>query len=114
MRVGYALPESHSDGIDEADTQASWGEPENSSQVQPDLRRSSRTSKQPARFNDFVVGSSKLYGLEKYVTYANLSRSNFCFSTTLNKTTEPTTYDEAIRKIQNGYESMNNDIGALT
>ncbi|GJZ17253.1 putative RNA-directed DNA polymerase [Tanacetum coccineum] len=38
------------------------GEPENSSQVQPDLRRSSRTSKQPARFNDFVVGSSKLYG----------------------------------------------------
>ncbi|GKB34086.1 putative RNA-directed DNA polymerase [Tanacetum coccineum] len=88
------------------------GEPENSSQVQPDLRRSSRTSKQPARFNDFVVGSSKLYGLEKYVTYANLSRSNFCFSTTLNKTTEPTTYDEAIRNPK-WIESMNNEIEAL-
>ncbi|GJY26343.1 putative RNA-directed DNA polymerase [Tanacetum coccineum] len=88
------------------------GEPENSSQVQPDLRRSSRTSKQPARFNDFVVGSSKLYGLEKYVTYVNLSRSNFCFFTTLNKTTKPTTYDEAIKNPK-WIESMNNEIEAL-
>ncbi|GKB38113.1 F-box domain containing protein, partial [Tanacetum coccineum] len=63
-------------------------------------------------FNNFVVGSSKLYGLEKYVTYANLSRSNFCFSTTLNKTTEPTTYDEAIRNPK-WIESMNNEIEAL-
>ncbi|GKA72735.1 ribonuclease H-like domain-containing protein [Tanacetum coccineum] len=55
---------------------------------------------------------SKLYGLEKYVTYANLSRSNFCFSTTLNKTTEPTTYDEAIRNPK-WIESMNNEIEAL-
>ncbi|GKC06754.1 ribonuclease H-like domain-containing protein [Tanacetum coccineum] len=93
---GDAHPD-HSDGQDEGDAASMGdnsysegnvpsssnvdtirGEPENSSQVQPDLRRSSRTSKQPARFNDFVVGSSKLYGLEKYVTYANLSRSNFC------------------------------------
>ncbi|GJZ61027.1 putative RNA-directed DNA polymerase, partial [Tanacetum coccineum] len=92
---GDAHPD-HSDGQDEGDAASMGdnsysegnvpsssnvdtirGEPENSSQVQPDLRRSSRTSKQPARFNDFVVGSSKLYGLEKYVTYANLSRSNF-------------------------------------
>ncbi|GJU73539.1 putative RNA-directed DNA polymerase [Tanacetum coccineum] len=127
---GDAHPD-HSDGQDEGDAASMGdnsysegnvpsssnvdtirGEPENSSQVQPDLRRSSRTSKQPARFNDFVVGSSKLYGLEKYVTYANLSRSNFCFSTTLNKTTEPTTYDEAIRNPK-WIESMNNEIEAL-
>ncbi|GJY78750.1 ribonuclease H-like domain-containing protein, partial [Tanacetum coccineum] len=38
--------------------------------------------------------------------------SNLCFSTTLNKTTEPTTYDEAIRNPK-WIESMNNEIEAL-
>ncbi|GJR97750.1 hypothetical protein Tco_0269924 [Tanacetum coccineum] len=33
---------------------------------QPDLRRSSRVPKVPAKFNDYVVNSSKKYGLEKY------------------------------------------------
>ncbi|GJY78539.1 retrovirus-related pol polyprotein from transposon TNT 1-94 [Tanacetum coccineum] len=47
--------------------------PGNNSQGLPDLRRSSRNVRQPARFNDYVVNSSKKYGLEKYVTY---SRSN--------------------------------------
>ncbi|GJX85397.1 ribonuclease H-like domain-containing protein [Tanacetum coccineum] len=41
--------------------------PENISQVQPDLRRSGRNVKLPAKFNDYVVGSSRKYGLEKYV-----------------------------------------------
>ncbi|GKG03677.1 hypothetical protein Tco_0311313, partial [Tanacetum coccineum] len=50
--------------------------PENISQGQPDLRRSSRNSKMPAKFNDYVVNSSRKYGLEKYVTYNNLNTSN--------------------------------------
>ncbi|GJT71676.1 hypothetical protein Tco_1030962 [Tanacetum coccineum] len=35
--------------------------PENSSQVQPHLRKSSRFVKMPAKFNDYVVGSSRKY-----------------------------------------------------
>ncbi|GKB11287.1 ribonuclease H-like domain-containing protein, partial [Tanacetum coccineum] len=36
--------------------------PQNISQGQPDLRRSSRVLKMPAKFNDYVVNSSKKYG----------------------------------------------------
>nr|GEZ25353.1 putative reverse transcriptase, RNA-dependent DNA polymerase, Gag-polypeptide of LTR copia-type [Tanacetum cinerariifolium] len=86
--------------------------PENRSQVQPQSRRSSRDSKMPARFNDYVVGSSRKYGLEKYVTYSNLGKINYCFSTTLNKSTEPFTYEEAIKN-PNWIEAMNNEIDAL-
>ncbi|GJV82414.1 ribonuclease H-like domain-containing protein [Tanacetum coccineum] len=63
--------------------------------VSPELRRSIRPKVMPARFNDFVVNSSVRYGLEKYVCYNNLSKRNLCFSTTLNKTTEPKIFQEA-------------------
>lgn len=66
----------------------------------------------PAKFNDFVVGSIAKYGLEKYVSYSNLSPSNYCFSTTLNKSVEPTTYAEAIKN-NNWIEAMNNEISPL-
>ncbi|GJZ89010.1 ribonuclease H-like domain-containing protein [Tanacetum coccineum] len=41
--------------------------PENISQEQHSIRKSSRLVKMPAKFNDYVVGSSRKYGLEKYV-----------------------------------------------
>ncbi|GJU21725.1 ribonuclease H-like domain-containing protein [Tanacetum coccineum] len=63
--------------------------PENLSQVQPTVRRSSRPEKMLAKFNDYVVGSSVKYGLEKFGSYSNLSPINYCFSTTLNKSSEP-------------------------
>ncbi|GJX14375.1 ribonuclease H-like domain-containing protein [Tanacetum coccineum] len=86
--------------------------PENTSQVQPDLRRSGRNVKLPAKFNDYVVGSSRKYGLEKYVSYSNLSKNNYCFSTTLNKSSKPTTYYEAVKN-PNWIKAMNNEIDAL-
>ncbi|GJV81409.1 ribonuclease H-like domain-containing protein, partial [Tanacetum coccineum] len=86
--------------------------PQNISQGQPDLRRSSRVPKMPAKFNDYVVNSSKKYGLEKYVTYTNLNTSNYCFSTNLNKSSEPTSYFEAVKN-PNWIEAMNNEIEAL-
>ncbi|GJW76258.1 putative transcription factor interactor and regulator CCHC(Zn) family protein [Tanacetum coccineum] len=61
----------------------------------PELRRSTRQKTMPVRFNDFVVNSSVRYGLEKYVCYANLSKSNLCFSTSLNKLSEPKSFQEA-------------------
>nr|GEU71530.1 putative reverse transcriptase, RNA-dependent DNA polymerase, Gag-polypeptide of LTR copia-type [Tanacetum cinerariifolium] len=86
--------------------------PENTSQVQPNLRRSGGNIKLPARFNDYVLGSSRKHGLEKYVTYSNLSKVNYCFYTTLNKSIEPTTYYEAVKN-PNWIEAMNNEIEAL-
>ncbi|GJR02261.1 ribonuclease H-like domain-containing protein [Tanacetum coccineum] len=129
---GSAQPCSSSDDDSEVDLATSMGDnsssegnvPSNSgplsqsdllgksSQGLPDLRRSSRNLRQPARFNDYVVNSSKKYGLEKYVTYSRLNSSNYCFSTTLNKSTEPTNYLEAIKN-PNWIESMNNEIEAL-
>ncbi|GKF01776.1 ribonuclease H-like domain-containing protein, partial [Tanacetum coccineum] len=86
--------------------------PENTSQGQPDLRRSSRIVKMPAKFNDYMVNSSRKYGLEKYVTYANLNTSNYCFSTNLNKSSEPTSYSKVVKN-PNWVEAMNNEIEAL-
>ncbi|GKA21412.1 ribonuclease H-like domain-containing protein [Tanacetum coccineum] len=86
--------------------------PQKISQGQPDLRRSSRVPKMPAKFNDYVVNSSKKYGLEKYVTYTNLNTSNYCFSINLNKSSEPTSYFEAVKN-PNWIEAINNEIEAL-
>nr|GEU41166.1 hypothetical protein [Tanacetum cinerariifolium] len=86
--------------------------PKNISQVQPDLRRPGRNIKLPARFNDYVVGSSRKYGLEKYVSYSNLSKINYCFSTTFNKSSKPTTYYEAVKN-PSWIKAMNNEIEAI-
>ncbi|PWA46362.1 winged helix-turn-helix DNA-binding domain, Heat shock transcription factor family [Artemisia annua] len=47
---------------------------EDHGEAPPSVRRSSRHRSQHVRFNDFVVGSNVKYGLEKYVSYYNLSR----------------------------------------
>ncbi|GKC63226.1 putative RNA-directed DNA polymerase, partial [Tanacetum coccineum] len=86
--------------------------PQKISQGQPDLRRSSRVPKMPSKFNDYVFNSSKKYGLEKYITYTNLNTSNYCFSTNLNKYSEPTSYFEVVKN-PNWIEAMNNEIEAL-
>ncbi|GJT26042.1 ribonuclease H-like domain-containing protein [Tanacetum coccineum] len=80
--------------------------------VQPSVRRFSRSGKMLAKFNDYVVESNVKYGLEKHVNYSKLDPVNFCFATTLNKSVEPKTYYEAI-KDNNWVEAMNNEIQAL-
>ncbi|GKB57379.1 ribonuclease H-like domain-containing protein [Tanacetum coccineum] len=80
--------------------------------VQPSVRRSSRSGKMPVKFNDYVVESNVKYGLEKHVNYSKLDFVNFCFATTLKKSTKPKTYYEAI-KDNNWIEAMNNEIEAL-
>ncbi|GJX72515.1 reverse transcriptase domain-containing protein [Tanacetum coccineum] len=44
---------------------------ENVSQVRPTIRKSSRSGKMSAKFNDYVVGSSVKYGIEKFVESMN-------------------------------------------
>ncbi|GJW13503.1 putative nucleotidyltransferase, ribonuclease H [Tanacetum coccineum] len=60
------------------------------------LRRSSRQTKSPSSLNDFVVEGKVKYGIERVVNYANLNHDNYCFASALNKSVEPTSYEEAI------------------
>ncbi|GKA99135.1 putative RNA-directed DNA polymerase [Tanacetum coccineum] len=78
----------------------------------PVLRRSIRQKVMPIKFNDYVVNSHVKYGLEKYVSYVNLSKRYFCFSTTLNKSVEPKTFHEASQNPK-WIEAMNLEMEAL-
>ncbi|GJV10853.1 putative RNA-directed DNA polymerase [Tanacetum coccineum] len=80
-------------------------------ETQP-LRRSERTSVFPNKYNEFVVDSKVRYGLEKFVSYSNLSSENLCFATELNKAFEPRNYREAC-KDQHWIEAMNKEMKAL-
>ncbi|PWA71822.1 ribonuclease H-like domain-containing protein [Artemisia annua] len=80
-------------------------------QNQP-VRRSERSSVFPNKYNEFVVDSKVRYGLEKFVSYANLNSENFCFTTKLNKLSEPKNYWEA-SKTQHWKEAINTEMKAL-
>ncbi|GJQ98130.1 ribonuclease H-like domain-containing protein [Tanacetum coccineum] len=52
------------------------------------------------------------YGLNKYANHTKLSADNSCFISNLNKTAEPTCYDEIVKDI-NWVQAMNNEMEAL-
>nr|GEY76176.1 putative reverse transcriptase, RNA-dependent DNA polymerase, Gag-polypeptide of LTR copia-type [Tanacetum cinerariifolium] len=60
------------------------------------VTRSFRHTKLPTSLNDFIIDGKVKYGIERAVNYANLSSDNFCFATSLNKSIEPSCYDDAI------------------
>nr|GFC06683.1 putative reverse transcriptase, RNA-dependent DNA polymerase, Gag-polypeptide of LTR copia-type [Tanacetum cinerariifolium]GFC06687.1 putative reverse transcriptase, RNA-dependent DNA polymerase, Gag-polypeptide of LTR copia-type [Tanacetum cinerariifolium] len=76
------------------------------------LRRSSRQTKLPSSLNDFIVEGKVKYGVERVVNYANLNHDNYCFVSALNKSVEPTCYEEAILD-SNWIDAMNAEIEAL-
>ena len=76
------------------------------------VRRSSRPSVFPKNYNDFVVASKVKYGLEKYVNYSNLDSANYCFTTQLNKLSEPQSFFVA-SKYPYWIDAMNDEIEAL-
>lgn len=76
------------------------------------LRKSSRISKLPAKLNDFVLNTSIKYGLNKYVNHYLLNSDSCCFVSNLNKTVEPTSYEEASKNVNLKY-AMNDEIHAL-
>ncbi|GKA59211.1 putative RNA-directed DNA polymerase [Tanacetum coccineum] len=78
----------------------------------PRIRRSSRPTKLLAKLNDYVVNSSLKYGIEKFVCYFMLSESNLCFATNLNKSVEPSCYQDAMCD-NNWIDAMNSEIEAL-
>ncbi|GJX11860.1 ribonuclease H-like domain-containing protein [Tanacetum coccineum] len=79
-------------------------DPTNVLETSPVLRRSSRQRNLPSKLNDFVVG--------KYVCYSKLFGTNFCFSTTLNKSFELKTYLEAFQNPK-WVEAMHLEMEAL-
>nr|GEY07117.1 putative reverse transcriptase, RNA-dependent DNA polymerase, Gag-polypeptide of LTR copia-type [Tanacetum cinerariifolium] len=105
------IPRSVSDG----GTTTSMGDKsisEDEVQLVVATRKSNRQTKLRAKFNDYVVNISKKYRLEKVVNYSKLSYDNYCFLTSLNKSTEPSTFYEAV-KDRNWIDAMNAEIEAL-
>ncbi|KAJ0837766.1 putative RNA-directed DNA polymerase [Helianthus annuus] len=78
----------------------------------PSVRRSSRKSVMPKKFENFVLNSKTKYSIDKVVSYSCLSFENKCFTATLNKTFEPTTYEEAASDPR-WVEAMNKEMDAL-
>ncbi|KAJ0746343.1 putative RNA-directed DNA polymerase [Helianthus annuus] len=76
------------------------------------VRKSSRKSVFPKRFDEFVVQGKVKYGVEKVVNYSNLSVENMCLVSSLNKSVEPSSYSEAIQDPR-WIEAMNCEMEAL-
>ncbi|GKA50175.1 ribonuclease H-like domain-containing protein [Tanacetum coccineum] len=76
-------------------------------------RRSSRSSKLPAKLNDYVLDSKVEYGLNRYANHFVLNAENCCFISNMNKSFEPSTYEEALKDV-NWINAMNEEMHALS
>ncbi|GKB53670.1 VIER F-box protein 2, partial [Tanacetum coccineum] len=79
---------------------------------QPNLRKSSRTSKLSTKLSNFVLDDKVKYGINKHVNYSNLSKEDYYFSTNLNKTLKPSSYHEACTN-KDWVATMNTKMEAL-
>ena len=75
-------------------------------------RRSSRSSKFPAKLNDYVLDSKLKYGLNRFANHTRLSFDNCCFVANLNKSCEPSSFEEAYKNVT-WKGAMNDEIVAL-
>ncbi|GJY47121.1 ribonuclease H-like domain-containing protein [Tanacetum coccineum] len=75
-------------------------------------RRSGRVSNLPTKLFDFFLDDKVKYGIQKHVNYSKLSKENYCFSTNLNKTIEPSTYYQACTN-KDWVVAMNTEMEAL-
>ncbi|XP_071728013.1 uncharacterized protein [Rutidosis leptorrhynchoides] len=86
--------------------------PEGNTQPNQNLRRSTRETNLPRKYNDFIVEGKVKYGFEKYVNYSFLNCENYDFVSSLNKSVEPSCYKHAIND-PNWREAMNLEMEAL-
>ncbi|GJS71465.1 ribonuclease H-like domain-containing protein [Tanacetum coccineum] len=75
-------------------------------------RRSQRTSKLPDKLNEFDLHNKVKYGLNRYVNHSMLSFENYVFVSNMNKSVEPSSYEEASKDF-NWINSMNDEMNAL-
>lgn len=71
-----------------------------------------RESRVPKRLEDYVLEPKYKYGIEKVVNYSLLDKESLCFVSSLNKSVEPTCYDDAC-KDPNWISAMNDEMEAL-
>ncbi|GJU69871.1 hypothetical protein Tco_1256130 [Tanacetum coccineum] len=76
------------------------------------LRRSSRSSKFPAKLNEYVLENKVKYVLNRYPNHIFLSAENYCFVSNLNKSSEPFSFEEASKDL-NWVNDMNDEMHAL-
>ncbi|GJZ90835.1 ribonuclease H-like domain-containing protein [Tanacetum coccineum] len=81
-------------------------------EVSHGLRMSSRVSKLPVKLNEYVMDNKVKYGLNRYANHTFLSLENCCFVSNLNKTSEPSSFEEA-SKDPNWISAMNDEMMAL-
>ncbi|KAJ0900510.1 putative RNA-directed DNA polymerase [Helianthus annuus] len=81
-------------------------------EVQPTPRRSTRSSTFPRNLNDYIIEGKVKYGIEKVVNYSNLSAEHKCFTSTLDRSSEPRNFYEASQD-PNWVSAMNEEIEAL-
>ncbi|KAF5779215.1 putative RNA-directed DNA polymerase [Helianthus annuus] len=109
--VGVESSSSEGSGRAE-DTSTSNDEINPSEGTSSPLRRSNRKVVLPKRFEHFVLNSKVKYSLDKVVNYSCLSVDNLCFTASLNKTVEPSCYEEAADDPR-WVEAMNKEMEAL-
>ena len=80
--------------------------------VEGSTRRSTRVSKLLEKLNDFVLDNKVRYGLHRYANHVVLTIENYCFVSNMNKSSEPTSFEEASKNI-NWINAMNDEMRAL-
>nr|GEY60429.1 putative reverse transcriptase, RNA-dependent DNA polymerase, Gag-polypeptide of LTR copia-type [Tanacetum cinerariifolium] len=83
---------------------------ENTKEVNP--KKSSRTTNLPAKFNEYVLDNKVKYGHNRYTNHTYLDSQSRSFTSNLNKTLEPSSFEEA-SKDPNWISAMNDEMNAL-
>ncbi|GJY17050.1 ribonuclease H-like domain-containing protein [Tanacetum coccineum] len=78
----------------------------------PGLRRSSRSYKLRVKLNEYVLDNNVRYGLNRYANHTFLSAKNCCFVPNLNKSSKPSSFEEA-SKDPNWINTMNDEMHDL-
>ncbi|XP_071695376.1 uncharacterized protein [Rutidosis leptorrhynchoides] len=116
----YGSIESQSDGVPatsndesiETQTVPGGNLTDNVFNCTPQLRKSSRETKIPVKFKDYVLNNNVKYNINDYLNYSKLGSENYCFVTSLTKGHEPKSFKEACID-QNWVNAMNDEMEAL-
>nr|GEY17108.1 ribonuclease H-like domain-containing protein [Tanacetum cinerariifolium] len=76
------------------------------------LRKYSRTTQLPAKFNEYVLDNKVKYGLNRYANHTHLDSQSRSFISNLSKTLEPSSFEEA-SKDPNWISAMNDEMNAF-
>ncbi|GJR21915.1 ribonuclease H-like domain-containing protein [Tanacetum coccineum] len=111
-KVSVSSPKSCEPNDDGGDIAVNGNEISPDTTAGPSVRKTSRKTYLPYKYNDYVLSKGVKYSIDKVVNYSNLSIDNFVFSTSLNKIKEPSSNLEAVKDSRR-IEAMNLEMEAL-